>query len=90
VATGVYTKVSNLYKLMETVRFRGWLINAQNYQDYFVKDFHAHNLIVILIVLSSQMVETYAALLSNIKDPFMRFVEFNLRATLFRNVVLAI
>ena len=75
---------------METVRFRGWLINPQNYQDYFVKDFHTHNIIVVLIVLSSQMVETYAALLSNIKDPFMRFVEFNLRATIFPNVVLAI
>jgi len=74
VAVGVHSKVSNLYKLMETVRFRGWMVNSLTYKDYLVKDFHTHNMIVLLIALSSQVVDTYEAFLSNIKDPFMRFV----------------
>ena len=75
---------------METVRFRGWLIDSDNYQKYLIEGFRSHNLIVILHALSSELVETYNMLLSNIQDPFMRFVEFNLRSTLYRNIVLSI
>lgn len=50
------------------------MVNSLTYKDYLVKDFHTHNMIVLLIALSSQVVDTYEAFLSNIKDPFMRFV----------------
>jgi hypothetical protein len=75
---------------METVRFKGWLIDGPNHQDYLIEGFHTHNLLVLLLALSSELVDTYRMLLMNIQDPFMRFVEFNLRAAIFRNIVLAV
>ena len=58
--------------------------------DYFIDNFHSHNFLVLLLALSSELVETYFMLLKNINDPFMRFIEFNLRSTIFLNIVLSI
>ena len=55
-----------------------------------VGGFHTHNLFVLLSAMTFQMVDTYFLFLTNIKDPFMRFVQFNLRSSIFRNIILAI
>ena len=75
---------------METVRYRGWLVNCQNYKEYLVSELHTHNMLVLLLTLSSELVDTYYVLLKNIPDPFMRFIEFNLRSAIYRNIVLTI
>jgi hypothetical protein len=59
---------------METVRFKGWLVDAEHMQDYLIDNFHCHNLLVLMLALSSELVETYSMFLKNIRDPFMRFI----------------
>ena len=75
---------------METVRFRGWLVDGDSWKTYLLPEFHSHNLMVLVLALSSELVATYSLFLSSISDPFMRFVEFNLRASIYRNIVLSI
>lgn len=75
---------------METVRYRGWLVNAQNMEHYMINGFHSHNLLVLLLALSSELVSTYYVFLQNITDPFMKFIEFNLRSAIYRNIILSI
>ena len=50
------------------------MVNSITWKDYVVEGFHTHNLIVLLTALTFQMVDTYFLFLTNIKDPFMRFV----------------
>ena len=73
---------------METIRFRGWLVDNQTYKQHLIQNFPTHNFIVFLMALSSKLVETFNMFVSTIDDPLMRFVEFNLRASIYRNIVL--
>ncbi len=75
---------------MQIIRFQGWKVNTETWKTFLIEDFHTHNLLVILFALSSQLVETFNILLSNIQDPFMRFIEFNLRSAIYRNIILSI
>ena len=75
-------------KQMETIRFRGWLVDNQTYKQHLIQNFPTHNFIVFLMALSSKLVETFNMFVSTIDDPLMRFVEFNLRASIYRNIVL--
>ena len=43
-----------------------------------------------MLGLCSQMVVTFRKVIEVIKDPFMKFTEFALRANIYRNIVLAI
>lgn len=50
----------------------------------------AYNLVVLLLALSSQVAETFVTTIGNIEDPMMRFVEFLLRANIYRNIILEV
>jgi hypothetical protein len=52
--------------------------------------FRTHNLLVLLLAMCEQTANTNQVLLDKIEDPFMRFIEFQLRSSLYRNIVLAI
>lgn len=49
-----------------------------------------HNLLVLLLAMCEKIVYTYQVLINNIKDPFMRFIQFQLRSSIYRNIALAI
>jgi hypothetical protein len=77
-------------RAVERVRFQGYLVTVDCMEEMMIDGFHTHNLVVVLLALCSQIAETYLTVLANIQDPMMRFTEFLLRASLYRNIVLAL
>lgn len=76
---------------METMRYKGYLVgSSSSLEHYLLGGSKTHNLVVLLLGLCSQLAHTYLTLLASIDDPMMRLTEFILRATLYRNIVLAL
>jgi hypothetical protein len=78
-----------LQKLRD-VRFCGYKVDCHNWPSYLLPNFKMYNVLVLMLGLCSQMVATFRELIENIQDPFMRFAEFSLRASIYRNIVLTI
>lgn len=43
-----------------------------------------------MLAFCAEMVATFKEIVSSITDPFMRFTEFALRSSIYRNIILAI
>lgn len=69
--------------------YQGYKVSSNTtLQSHLLEGFMTHNLMVLLLGLCSQLAQAYLTIVSSIDDPMMRFTEFLLRATLFRNIVL--
>lgn len=49
-----------------------------------------HNLVVIIIALVDLIADTYSFYVASIQDNLHSFVEFNMRYTIFRNIILSL
>ena len=76
---------------METMFYQGYKVSCSaDLPSQLLEGFMTHNLLVLLLGLCSQVANTYLAVVSTIDDPMMRLTEFLLRASLYRNIVLAL
>lgn len=49
-----------------------------------------HNLVVIIVAMLDLLVDSYSFYIQTIQDPMHAFIEFTMRYSIFRNVILSL
>lgn len=75
---------------MQITRYCGHSITSENWQNFILRDFKSHNMIVLLLALANNLVSIMRLIIESMDDPFLRAIEFALRANIFRNIILGL
>lgn len=84
------TEDENLLGIFHKVRYGADSINSQNFEEFLIKGSTLHNLIVMTLAFTSNLVQSYNSYIESIQDPVAVFIEMVVRYGAFRHFVLSI
>jgi hypothetical protein len=79
---------SPAHEKIKMLRYSGFKIRHDNWEDFLIEGFRLHNIIVVIFGLCSQLVTSFSFIIGQLEDPFLKFTEFTLRANIYRNFIL--